>query len=454
MASNTDIMNTSTMFSPRSGPVGRLHGPRKPLAAIDVNKKQTTATSNTGVVNKVTTSSTLSMQTASKLSSSYTKKSDRLPKSKPSLVSSKKERFEEVWRTKTLHSEWTRDDFLFGVELGHGGMSVVYKAIEKQSRYEVAIKVQQASTADGGSDNDDVITEFELHQTLYHPNILNVIDSFYHLGSVNDDDESNDKYLYVIMELCVDGTLNDKIQNSSNNCSGGLRESQAAKYFMNMIDAVEYIHEMELIHCDIKPANFLVDPHNQVKLADFGMALSGNIHGQAIIGGTTSYMAPEFLTAWEHGTDYFDSRNDIYSLGVALYEMLLGFLPYDCIEDDNSPLLDSATELSLDLEHCMANLNIENDDANDQQGGDGDNEQSVVIEDEDDTPILDLRKLYYQDPYEPFQVPKPVFIEDISVEGKDLVRRLMEPFPDKRITISEAKQHQWFQKFGLCESPK
>ena len=103
-------------------------------------------------------------------------------------------------------------------------------------------------------------------------------------------------------------------------------EHQAAKYFFDAVKALEYLHAQEIIHCDCKPANILLDADGSVKLADFGMAVDAD--EKEVVGGSPVYMAPEHLMAWRQMTDDFDHRSDIYSLEVVLYEMLEGALPY------------------------------------------------------------------------------------------------------------------------------
>ena len=102
---------------------------------------------------------------------------------------------------------------------------------------------------------------------------------------------SDDNYLYSILEISDEGSLSDIIDG----CGSGVLEKAAASYFRDMIDAVESLHGQDIIHFDIKPASFLVHD-SQVKLADFGMAVTSDV--KMVVGGSVSYMPPEYLMAW------------------------------------------------------------------------------------------------------------------------------------------------------------
>ena len=220
---------------------------------------------------------------------------------------------------------------------------------------------------------------------------------------------------------------------------------------MDAINALMYLHSRGTIHCDIKPANWLVDGKGEdaiVKLADFGMAVTTD--AKEIVGGSPVYMAPEHLLAWRDMTDKFDYRTDIYSLGVVLYEMLMGYLPYEVLEAEAEPQQEDSDASEQDGVESVAKMLLS---------------LSVAVEATDDSkvkeeqeeresidcgyPILDLRKLNDVSSNESFYIPPPIFVEEISEEAQDLILRLMEPNVSRRITLEEAKDHEWFQKFFL-----
>jgi aurora kinase, other len=316
--------------------------------------------------------------------------------------------------------EWSVNDFDYVRDLGTGGTASVFCAREKQSGFLVALKVQKAG--------QDGICEIDIHENLDHPSVVRMIDYFYSdvpfrqgksSGNVvddnnNDDDDKEDahKYLYMILELC-ETSLFDAIRDCEEYC---LAEEKVVSWFRNAIDALEYIHTEGIIHCDCKSLNFLVANNGQsLKLADFGMAVQND--EKQVVGGSPIYMAPEHLMAWKHLTDNFDHRTDIYSLGVVFYEALVGYLPYEVIQDDNDSI----------IAQLLENQN----------------------EDDFPSPILDLRKLddNNTDDDEPFYIPPPIFPEFVSEEAQDLITRMMDPVPDNRISLADAKEHAWFQKY-------
>lgn len=304
--------------------------------------------------------------------------------------------------------EWSVDDFEYVKHLGKGGQGTVFYAREKQSGFAVALKVQEA--------DDNAVCELDLHQSLIHPNIVTMYDYFYSTQYFGPKVETHDsgekrKYIYMILELCNGASLYEGIID--NTCEIDDIEEQAAFFFRGILNATEYLHEKGIIHCDMKSDNILIN-QKIAKVTDFGMAVYNE--EKEIIGGSPAYMSPEHLMAWRHMSDNFDHRADIYSLGVILYEMLCGYLPYKVIKEGQ----------------CLDESEDEDDiDAYIDEG----------------YPILDLRTLNDYTSDEPFYIPPPIFTEEISEEGQDLVLRLMEPSVEKRITIAEVKDHPWLKRY-------
>jgi len=338
------------------------------------------------------------------------------------------------------------EDFKYIRKLGCGGTADVYEVLELDSCALYALKVQKAT--------EDALCELDLHIPLRHANVCQMIDYFYSTvkpfaemdhdvvsrekADASEGDGDNDaRYLCTILEICDGGDLADFVDNHEM-----MTEKLAAKYMMDAINALMYLHSRNTIHCDIKPANWLVNGKDEdavVKLADFGMAVTND--SKEIVGGSPVYMAPEHLLAWRDMTDNFDHRTDIYSLGVVLYELLMGYLPYEVLEakpkqNETSESKDDGIE---SVAEALLTLSV----------ADGETEAEPTKSSKDDGgyPVLDLRKLDDTSSVEPFYIPPPIFVEEVTEEAQDLILRLMEPSASKRITLEEAKRHQWFQKF-------
>lgn len=143
-----------------------------------------------------------------------------------------------------------------------------------------------------------------------HPHILKLFDHY-----------EDDKNIYLVLEYCENGQLYELIQKE--NC---LSEKKAAKYVSQVIEAVHYMHslDMPVIHRDIKPENILLDSDDNVKLADFGWATyQKNGEARSSISGTPLYMSPEMINNTGHETSH-----DLWNLGVLIYELLSGELPF------------------------------------------------------------------------------------------------------------------------------
>jgi len=214
--------------------------------------------------------------------------------------------------------------------LGSGGMGVVYLAEQREPvRRQVALKLIKS-----GMDTEQVVARFEMErQTLAlmeHPGIARVLDA----GATDDGRP------FFVMEV-VRGT---PITNFSD--EKGLSLDQRLSLFIRVCDALHHAHQKGIIHRDIKPSNVLVENQNgevTPKIIDFGIAkatnqrlVEGGLHtgiGQII--GTPEYMSPE--QADVSGLD-IDTRSDIYSMGVMLYELLSGTLPFDTATERSAGL--------------------------------------------------------------------------------------------------------------------
>ena len=196
--------------------------------------------------------------------------------------------------------------------LGSGGMAEVYLAHDDVLDRDVALKVMSGRY----SDDDEFVERFKREAqsaaALSHPNIV----------SIYDRGESEDGTYYIAMEYLPGGTLKDRISKR-----GALAPQTAAAVALQIAEALRAAHHAGVVHRDIKPHNVLVTASGDVKVGDFGIARAASSSTMTRTGsilGTAHYISPEQAMGEPVGP-----QSDLYSLGVVLYEMLTGNLPYD-----------------------------------------------------------------------------------------------------------------------------
>jgi serine/threonine protein kinase len=201
-------------------------------------------------------------------------------------------------------------------QIGQGGMATVYLAHDNKFDTNVAIKVLNKEYVHNDNIRKRFLAEAKSMFKMSHPNII----------KVNDLIEENDTVAFV-MEYIEGETLKEYIDHK-----GKLKDDEIKTIFSQMLEAVGYVHEQNLVHRDIKPSNFMIDKKGKVKLMDFGIAktldASSSEYTQTGTGmqmGTPMYMSPEQITETKSVT----AQSDIYSLGVVLWQMVTGQKPYD-----------------------------------------------------------------------------------------------------------------------------
>jgi serine/threonine-protein kinase len=188
--------------------------------------------------------------------------------------------------------------------LGSGGFGTVYLAEDTWIDKRVALKIPHRQNLDFG----ELLREPRLLASLNHPNIVTVITA-----------EKQDNVFFIVMEYVPGETLENLIA-----ARGALEIATVLDYTCQVANAVEHAHKQGVIHRDLRPANVFVTDKGLLKVGDFGTSrfLEIAAHGTTVIG-SPPYMAPE----------QFDGRavfaSDLYSLGVTMYQMLTGELPYD-----------------------------------------------------------------------------------------------------------------------------
>jgi tRNA A-37 threonylcarbamoyl transferase component Bud32 len=195
-------------------------------------------------------------------------------------------------------------------KLGSGGMSTVYLARDETLDRPVAVKVMHREM----SEQEDQLQRFRQEARavakLTHPNVVSVIDAGEDGG-----------HPYIVFEYVKGETLKQRISRV-----GALDTQEAIAYAIEVARGLGVAHARNMVHRDIKPQNVLIDEEGRAKLTDFGISRQLEQDGVTATGrvlGTTDYVAPEQAMGKE-----VDPRSDLYSLGVVLYEMLIGQVPF------------------------------------------------------------------------------------------------------------------------------
>src|SRR6201991_539326 len=194
--------------------------------------------------------------------------------------------------------------------IGTGGMSAVYRALDETLERPVAIKLMNREIATDSDQLERFRREARAVAQLSHPHIVGVIDA--------GEDEGRP---YIVLEYVEGETLKDRIRRL-----GRLPVDEAIAYAIEIARALGAAHGRGIVHRDVKPQNVLVDEEGSAKVTDFGIARSMDDSGLTAEGrvlGTTDYVSPE--QALGHPVT---GQSDIYSLGVVLFEMLTGDVPF------------------------------------------------------------------------------------------------------------------------------
>ena len=211
-------------------------------------------------------------------------------------------------------------------QLGHGGMAEVWKAFDIQLHRYVAIKILHANLQEDPSFVSRFEHEAQLIASLHHPNIVQLHD--FQIAS----QESNTTTAYMVMDYVEGETLGQYIEKTSK--QGNIPyPAEIVQIFTCIGLAVDYAHQKGVIHRDLKPANILLDKLNTTHtaagepiLTDFGVAKLMGTSGNTLAGtyvGTPLYISPEQVSGYPG-----NERSDIYALGIMLYEIVTGVLPF------------------------------------------------------------------------------------------------------------------------------
>jgi serine/threonine-protein kinase len=203
------------------------------------------------------------------------------------------------------------DHYRIDALVSESGMASLFRATDINDGREVAIKIPHEALEEDPVRFDRFKREEEIGTSMDHPNVMRIFR------------DAHRSRLYMVMEWCNGRLLRELLDDE-----GKLPQDRAVKITLGILRALEYIHGHGVVHRDLKPENIMVDDQDNIKLIDFGIAslegakrLTFTGYTQAL--GTPEYMAPEQVKG-KRG----DVRSDLYSLGIILYEMLVGKTPF------------------------------------------------------------------------------------------------------------------------------
>ena len=222
--------------------------------------------------------------------------------------------------------------------IGKGTFSIVKLGEHKKTKEKVAIKIMQKNKILSKDDLIRIEREIEILKRLNHPNVIKIHKIY--------DDE---KKFYIIMEFCENGELFNRIVEKKY-----LTEDEAALFYYQLINGLEYIHKNNIVHRDLKPENLLLSKNDLLKIIDFGLS---NYTGNDILLGTPCgspcYASPEMVS----GKRYNGYMIDVWSTGIILFAMVCGYLPFE--DNDNEILFSKILKCKIHYPKIMGNLTLD-----------------------------------------------------------------------------------------------
>jgi serine/threonine protein kinase/Tfp pilus assembly protein PilF len=195
-------------------------------------------------------------------------------------------------------------------ELGQGGMGRVYRVLDKKLKEEVALKLIKPQIGLDRTTLERFSNELKLSRKIVHKNVARMFDLNDHGGAH-----------YITMEYVRGEDLRRLIRKM-----GTLSPSQAIPIVKQVCDGLKEAHRLGIVHRDLKPGNIMIDEEGNARIMDFGIARS--LLGKGITGGGAMIGTPEYMSPEQAEGKETDQRSDIYSLGIILYEMLTGRVPF------------------------------------------------------------------------------------------------------------------------------
>ena len=286
---------------------------------------------------------------------------------KNAILSANEDLENEDIKDSDLNKEYNIGNYMVKYTLGQGTFGKVKLGVYLPNNEKVAIKILEKNRIIEKDDEIRVKREFDMLAQFNHPNVILVAEIF----------ESEDSY-YSVMEFCEGGELFNYIVKKTRLC-----EEEAAFFFYQLINGLEYIHSLGIVHRDLKPENLLLTNEHILKIIDFGLSNYFKENQEPLLStpcGSPCYASPEMVA----GKKYDGFKIDVWSCGIILYAMLCGYLPFE--DPDNEILFKKILECHLEF---------------------------------------------------------PKYVKKLSI---DLIEKILVTDPEKRITIPEIKNHPFFLK--------
>lgn len=234
-------------------------------------------------------------------------------------------------------------NFILQEKIGQGGFGSVMKGVHLETGETAAVKFVSKKSFRQFSDMQRVFQEIQSLRNLHHPNVIKILDVADHPDSI-----------CFIMEFCAGGELRGYVERVT-----ALDEEESRTFFKQIVRAVHYIHSKKIIHRDLKLENILLDAQNRCKIVDFGLSDYVSSKERTVTdAGTQAYLAPEVYNGSSGTSDPY--KLDSWALGVILFALSHGRLPFHRPDEETCEKLDKGTALNFREEMSQGYRNIVN----------------------------------------------------------------------------------------------
>jgi 5'-AMP-activated protein kinase catalytic alpha subunit len=255
-------------------------------------------------------------------------------------MSEEKSKKESLNNSQNEPKEVLIGDYIIKKTIGTGTFSTVKLGVHRITQKKVAVKILDKNKIESKDDLERIIREMQILTEMDHQNVIKIFKIY----------EEEDNFS-IIMEYCEGGELFNYIVKKQR-----LSEDETCFFFYQIINGIEYIHSKGIAHRDLKPENLLIGKNKILKIIDFG--LSNFYDGQKRLEtpcGSPCYASPEMVK----GKKYDGFNIDIWAIGVILFAMLCGYLPFEDDENDNDILFSQIIKNKIDYPSFLSELSLD-----------------------------------------------------------------------------------------------